>query len=121
VDGLALTVLLRHDLPDGSGHYDWLLECPGRTGLTAFRVAERIDRADCSEFEAERMADHRREYLTYEGPVSGGRGGVVRLARGSCEVEERPGFVRVRADFDGHVRTYEGRLLGGDRWAFLAF
>jgi len=32
---------------------------------------------------AERLADHRRAYLTYEGPVSGDRGTVRRVASGA--------------------------------------
>ena len=34
---------------------------------------------------AERLADHRLAYLDYEGPVSGNRGSVVRLDRGTYE------------------------------------
>ncbi len=34
---------------------------------------------------AERLADHRLAYLDYEGPVSGHRGSVVRLDRGTYE------------------------------------
>lgn len=118
MDGLALTVLLRHDLPDGTGHFDWLLECPGREGLMTFRVSERIDLPGCRGFEAVRVADHRRAYLTYEGPISEGRGVVARAAQGTCEVEEGPGWVRVRAVFGGPVRLYEGRAGEGDRWNF---
>ncbi|MEM8873908.1 MAG: hypothetical protein AAGD32_06570 [Planctomycetota bacterium] len=29
--------------------------------------------------------DHRRKYLDYEGPISGGRGEVRRVAAGTCE------------------------------------
>jgi hypothetical protein len=34
------------------------------------------------------LGDHRREYLTFEGEVNGGRGWVVRVARGEYAVEE---------------------------------
>jgi hypothetical protein len=34
-----------------------------------------------------RLADHRREYLAFEGEVSGGRGRVDRVAEGACELE----------------------------------
>lgn len=118
VDGLALTVLLRHELPDGSGHYDWLLECPGREGLITFRVSERIDLRECLGFGATRLGDHRRAYLTYEGPVPPGRGAVKRVAQGTCEVEEGAGTIGVRACFGGQVRVYEGRLGEGDLWMF---
>jgi hypothetical protein len=35
----------------------------------------------------QRLADHRREYLTFEGEVSGDRGRVDRVAEGACEAE----------------------------------
>lgn len=56
-----------------------------RTGgpLTTFRVQHRPDAPETHWFEAHRIADHRREYLTHEGPVSGDRGHVRRLASGT--------------------------------------
>ena len=89
-------VLLRHVLPDGPAHLDWLLEPPavlgeagraggaGSEGLMSFRLADGTDPLVASGFVAERIADHRREYLEYEGPVSGGRGEVCRVAEGEC-------------------------------------
>lgn len=81
-------MLLLHELPDGSRHYDWLVERDGDSaaGLVTFRVGERIDAAP-ARFEAVRIADHRREYLSYEGPVSGGRGVVTRVAEGEIRIE----------------------------------
>jgi CRP-like cAMP-binding protein len=32
------------------------------------------------------LPDHRREYLDYEGPISGDRGYVRRVAEGTCEL-----------------------------------
>ena len=34
----------------------------------------------------EPLGEHRREYLTYEGPVSGGRGEVKRVAGGTYDL-----------------------------------
>lgn len=84
-------VLLQHDLPDGSSHVDWMIEGPMRIPappspedrcLITFRLAERIDRPLAAGFEAERLEDHRRVYLDYEGSLSGQRGTVTRLAAG---------------------------------------
>ena len=36
-----------------------------------------------------RQADHRRIYLDYEGPISGNRGHVRRVAGGECELHAR--------------------------------
>jgi hypothetical protein len=50
--------------------------------LVTFRVQHRPDAPETRWFEAERIADHRREYLAYEGAVSGGRGEVERIGVG---------------------------------------
>jgi hypothetical protein len=78
------TVQLRHDLPDGSWHIDWMIELEqGGGGLATFRLPRRVDDLCAGEsVEALRLEDHRRAYLDYEGPVSGGRGTVRRLASG---------------------------------------
>ena len=86
-------VLLRHELLDGSWHFDWLIEpssanaAPGGPDdrvLLAFRIAHRLDLGPPSEFRAERLANHRRLYLDYEGEIAGGRGRVTRVAAGTC-------------------------------------
>jgi hypothetical protein len=45
---------------------------------------------------AVRIGDHRMDYLTYEGEVSGGRGRVERVAEGEAEVARDGGGFRVR-------------------------
>ncbi len=79
------TVQLRHVLPDGSEHVDWMIaqDPAGHDRLITFRLPRRID--DLVEGEtviAEDIGLHRPAYLDYEGPVSGGRGEVTRLRRG---------------------------------------
>lgn len=81
-------VLLLHELPDGSSHYDWLLSRAGGGSLVTFRLFERLDLYPVPAFRAERLADHREAYLTYEGPIAGGRGRVRRLASGTCRIIE---------------------------------
>jgi hypothetical protein len=122
VDGLAVMVLLRHELPDGSGHFDWLLDRSGRPDLLAFRVQERIDQLGqgARGFTATRLADHRRAYLTYEGPVSGGRGAVTRVAEGTCEVQEGPDGFRILGSFGQGALVFEGHALdSGGAWRFV--
>ena len=84
--------LLHHLTPASGGHYDWLLAPDaGPHGaedrvLLCFRVVDRIDRLEAGQgFEAERIADHRWLYLTYEGELSRGRGRVERVAEGLWE------------------------------------
>ena len=95
---MAGMVLLRHTLADGSEHFDWMLERGG--ALLTWRVQEM---PLVGEMRAERLADHRVAYLSYEGEVSGGRGRVVRVRAGEGEVLEE-GQSRVR---------WRGRWAGG--------
>ena len=124
MEGLAVTVLLRHDSPEGTGHYDWLLESPEDPGgaLIAFRVDTRIDEPGAMGFSGVRMPDHRRVYLTYEGEIGGNRGTVARVAEGRCRFHWLAAAgVRVTVTFRGRSRTWDGRLAGeGGRWEFQA-
>lgn len=74
-------------------HFDWLIETPYPPGTTptdddrtllCFRCAQRPDIliARGEPFTAERLADHRRLYLHYEGELSDNRGTVKRVAKG---------------------------------------
>jgi len=79
------TVQLLHELPDGSAHVDWMLatDPQGERPLITFRLPGRVDELEAGQaMEAQRIADHRPAYLTYQGPVSGDRGTVRRLRGG---------------------------------------
>lgn len=94
------TVVLRHDLPDGSHHYDWLIEPmgsaaapaadptadPDRRELIAWRLPDAPDTSAGTSITADRLPPHRRRYLDYEGPISGDRGRVRRIAQGRAEI-----------------------------------
>lgn len=112
-------MLLRHTLADGSSHIDWMLEQPGAERLITFRLDQRIDQEPREPFPAERLADHRRRYLDYEGPISGGRGEVIRLAQGTCSFEYvSPERIVVCIKFGLQDTRLEGRCLRGSRWEF---
>jgi hypothetical protein len=74
--------LLIHDSPRGR-HYDFLLEAGDV--LKTWALPE-LPTPGCP-IECEALADHRLAYIEYEGPISGGRGTVVRWDSGSycCE------------------------------------
>ena len=71
-------VILRHESPWGL-HFDFMLEMGDVLKTWALpRLPEPGVEMAC-----ESLADHRPEYLDYEGPVSGGRGAVFRCDRGT--------------------------------------
>lgn len=77
------TALLLH-LGHGRPHYDWLLAFDDAGPLVTFRVGQpATDWLDAGRLELTRLADHRRTYLTYQGPVSGDRGMVSRVDEGT--------------------------------------
>lgn len=103
--------VLRHECGSANGgaeasHWDLLLELPGEQKLVTWQV--RIDPAVWPrQLPAERIADHRKIYLTYEGQVSGDRGSVKRVAEGGAAVQRREG---------GWALTLEGRGVTGEFW-----
>ena len=75
-------VLLWHELPehfDRRSHYDLMLES-GKT-LKTWEILE-FPRAGVA-LSSRRLADHRIEYLSYEGPISGGMGTVSQVDSGT--------------------------------------
>ena len=87
------TVQLRHELPDGSHHIDWLLgqDPDGSRPLISFRIDQPVsDLKEGQSLTALRIADHRPAYLEYEGPVSPNRGIVRRLCRGRVLAWRKP-------------------------------
>lgn len=100
-------VLLKHTLPDGSFHYDWML---ARTAepedddrdLVTFRVADRIDRGMTDPVRTVRLDDHRAAYLHFEGDIGRGRGSVRRVDAGECVIErDEPGAFVARIRWGG--------------------
>lgn len=126
-------VVLLHELPDGSSHFDWMIEGPQRIPappspedrcLITFRTAVRPDEAAAGPaggtFEAERLADHRRAYLDFEGPLTDNRGHVRRLASGTVEALLNEATIfRLRGRFapDSPPLIWEARSIGG-HWTF---
>lgn len=113
-------VLLFHDCPFNvprPSHCDLMLEAGGllRTWVleemprdwaaVAGSNTETLQLAPENTVSAERIGDHRLAYLDYEGPVSGDRGSVRRLDRGTFEVT---------AETDDRWEvTLAGNVLGG--------
>ncbi len=71
-------------------HWDFMLALPGHAGLLTWRLAQ----CPLDAFEpiaAKAIAAHRRVYLTYEGPLTGGRGVVTRIDHGSAQAHSADG------------------------------
>src|SRR5690606_16426343 len=89
--------------------------------LVSFRTLARIDLGTPRAFEAWRLADHRPVYLAHEGPISGGRGDVVRVAAGEIAIErDEPGVFIAVGVWRAVRGRFEGRRRGDGVWD-LAF
>ena len=82
-------VILHHELPAGAAltggrtsHWDLMLEHDGVLRTWAIPV-EPSSPLSC---DAERLVDHRIQYLDYEGPITGNRGHVTRWDAGEYQV-----------------------------------
>lgn len=78
--------VLRHE-GVAEPHFDLLFEIFPGSVLAAWRSAcWPID----SPIPLTRLDDHRRIYLDYQGPISGNRGWVRRVAAGTCRLRQSP-------------------------------
>ena len=105
----------------GPVHYDLMLD-RGESLATWQLSASPVDLAAGGQLPARRLADHRRAYLTYEGPLSGGRGQVAIVDRGTYE----PRSIRKdrwRVQLTGSQIAGQFELVRGDKdedvWAFV--
>ena len=116
---MGRAVLLRHELPDGSVHFDWMIQPRAGAGLITFRVGVRIDQPGVRSFGAQRLVRHREAYLDYQGPVSADRGTVARVAEGTLEIEvDSDREFACRGELAGVHVCFRG-LAAGDGWKFL--
>lgn len=81
-------VVLRHEGIEDP-HYDLMLELAEGQPLATWRCPEwPLTRR----VRLTRLADHRLEYLTFEGPLSGNRGHVTRVEAGTYRMTKDPEF-----------------------------
>lgn len=108
-------VILHHQLND-SEHWDFMLE-QGDVLLT-WKLLK--DPTDVNNFPipAQRIQDHRKAYLEYEGPVSGDRGSVSRIDKGTCEILQRTSSQYV-FQLDGvHLKGQFSLARENEEWVF---
>jgi hypothetical protein len=82
----SLRYVVLHHTGHGAPHFDLMLELARGAMLTTWRspVWPLANQTPLTP-----LSDHRRDYLSYEGPVSGGRGQVKRVAEGNFELVSR--------------------------------
>ena len=82
------TVVLQHELPDGTTHFDWLLgvDEAREKPLISFRTASRPDQLTGNDWvDLEPRPGHRPEYLAFEGELEDNGGTVKRLGVGTIQ------------------------------------
>jgi hypothetical protein len=95
-DNAQLRYVVLHHQGVADPHFDLMFEWRNDGPLTTLRYSH-WPPIDPDRFE--RLPDHRRQYLDYEGPISGGRGFVRRVAFGFCTHEvDREDSARLKMD-----------------------
>jgi hypothetical protein len=118
-----ISVVLRHTLEDGTAHLDWMIaRADPAAELITFRVEVGVDLGRPGFVHAERIGDHRRAYLNYEGAVSGGRGRVDPIARFGVVtlIESDSVLTVVLKELDGGGRMeWTGKREDETGWKFV--
>ena len=106
-------VVLRHEgVPDP--HYDLMFETLPGSPLATWRSHRWPIDGDTP---LQRLPDHRREYLDYEGPLTGHRGNVWRVTTGFHRLERLDdGLWRFTVRDLIATAQFEFRRESGDRW-----
>jgi hypothetical protein len=83
--GVAVRYVVLHHTGVVPEHFDVMIQLPGAAKLMTWRILAPPETWGREMPAAERLADHRLAYMTYEGEISGGRGTVTRVAEGEAE------------------------------------
>jgi hypothetical protein len=122
------TAIIEHTTATGV-HYDWLIEDPSledpqspHARLWTARVYHPPAHwAAVKRLDLQVLPPHRRAYLTYQGPVSGDRGRVRRIASGVIHpLLWTPSRLRLSADLDNFTGIIDAHDLGAARWLATA-
>ncbi len=120
-------VLLRHECPDEFGtpsHWDFMLEADGvlmtwelrRLPSSWSAALQQRPVSSPATAPAIRLADHRLAYLDYEGPLSGNRGSVRCVDRGTYDLMKECSE-RVVVELQGSILSGSVTLLQqGSSW-----
>ena len=84
--GVKLPFAVLHHIAIPEPHFDLLVQLPGAALLLTWRIFTPPTDWPTHPPTATRMQDHRPLYMTYEGPISNGRGRVARVAAGTARL-----------------------------------
>jgi len=109
--------ILHHILPEGE-HWDFMLEFGAV--LHTWQLRDEPIPPLRNAIPARRIGDHRLDYLTYEGPISGNRGYVRRVDGGNFTIISRT-EIEIVVDLAGQRLQGRFRLRrDADDWVFEA-
>jgi hypothetical protein len=94
-------------------HFDLMIE--HEEGLWTWSLYRDHLPETVGELDVERIQDHRKAYLTYEGPVSGDRGRVRRVEEGTCTMGDIRPDTCFKGRFDGDTWQFPFHLKTTDR------
>jgi len=100
-------VILHHQLPT-SNHWDVMLEMD--SALITWSIPPQCPSGTSFTCPANRLSDHRKHYLDYEGEVSDNRGVVSRIDTGTYEQLSPEQFFLYGTNFSGKL-TMNGNMM----------
>jgi len=105
-------VILHHEGID-QPHFDLMFETAPASALATWRSPRwPID----GPTQLIRLGEHRREYLEYEGPLTGERGSVRRVTTGLCEIEIAPDGQFCTIKLGDHSALLNLRQITATEW-----
>lgn len=118
-------VLLFHECPAESNrtsHWDFMLEFGESLRTWALSSNPALNDVAQRDIAATPLPDHRLDYLEYEGPISQGRGNVVRVDAGRFEIISAAEFELVLKlageKVNGEWRIARESSVEPDQWLF---
>lgn len=110
-------VILQHDTPPGyerPAHWDLMLEVG--TVLRTWSLPRPLEEQSASTQDVDSLVDHRLDFLTFEGPLTGDRGSVTQWDAGTYTIESGklvPGDVDTGNGSTSPRQPLVVRLCGG--------
>jgi hypothetical protein len=101
--------VIQHHI-NNNEHFDLMIELENSDKLLVLKISSLDINSLLSNtvIKAERLPDHRKEYLEYEGPVSGGRGSVKIFDSGRCRTIL---YKEDKCEFELSGKKFVGKII----------